>query len=270
MNGPGSRVGEALIRRPEIRVISFTGSLDVANRIFKVAGFKRIIIEAGSNSACVVMDDADIPFAAKRIVTGAFTLAGQVCISVQRVYIHEKIFDKFMNEILNLTKNLKVGNPMEEDTDVGPMISEDAAKRAEKWIEEAVNMGAKILCGGKRKGTFLEPTILLNVPHSSHIYKDEAFCPVICVEKIKNIDEAIKLVNDSKYGLQAGIFTKDLKTALKFAKEVEVGGVNIGDVPTFRADPQPYGGVKGSGLGREGPAFAIEELTEIKSVCFNL
>ncbi len=268
--GPGGKIGDKLVSHPDIRIVSFTGSLEVAERLTRLAGFKRLIIEAGSNSACVVFDDANLEFAAKRIAIGAMTLAGQVCISVQRVFVHNNIWNEFIDLLKQEVEKLKLGDPMDESTDVGPMITEDAAERAKNWVDEAVKLGARIITGGKVNNSLFAPTILINVPRTAKIYHEEAFAPVVCVNKFNTVDEAIELTNDTKYGLQAGVFTSNLKIAFEFINHVDAGGIIINDVPTFRADPMPYGGMKLSGLGREGPKFAIEELTEIKSVCFNL
>lgn len=264
--GPGKIVGDSLVSHEGIRMITFTGSLDIAKRITKMAGFKKILIEAGSNSACVVMDDADLEIAATRIVKGAFALAGQVCISVQRVFVQSDVFDKFWDTFIPKVNALKVGDQF-GDADIGPMISKDAASRAKEWVDEAISEGAKILTGGKVQDTLFEPTVLTNVPRDAKIYREGAFAPVVTVEKFDTIDEAIELVNDTKYGLQAGISTKDLGIAKQAIDKFDVGGIVVGDVPNFRADPMPYGGMKFSGLGREGPKFTIEEMTEIKAIC---
>jgi glyceraldehyde-3-phosphate dehydrogenase (NADP+) len=268
ITGPGEAIGDTLVSHESIRMVTFTGSLAVAQQISKLAGFKKVLIEAGSNSACVVMGDADLEKAATRIVAGAFALAGQVCISVQRVFVDNSVFDKFLDILVPKVETLKVGDQLSDKTDVGPMISESAAARAKEWLMEAESKGAKVLVGGKVQGTLFEPTVLTSVPRDAKIYREEAFAPVVIVEKFNNMEEAIELVNDTKYGLQAGIFTNDLGKARQAIEKFDVGGIIIGDVPTFRADPMPYGGMKFSGLGREGPKFAVQEMTEIKAVCF--
>jgi len=270
VTGRGEIIGPSLIRDPRVRMVSFTGSLAVGQQIMSWIGLKKATMELGSNSAVVIMEDADLERAAERIKVGGYTLAGQVCISVQRVFLQARIFDQFMERFLPKVKSLKVGNPLEETTDVGPLISEDAAKKVEEWIKEAVSAGAKILCGGKRSGSFLEPTVLIDVSPQSKVYREEAFAPLVVVNRFKTLDEAIKMVNDSQYGLQAGIFTRNIGNAFLAIKEIDVGGIMINEIPTYRADLMPYGGVKGSGLGREGVRFALEEMTELKMVAFEL
>ena len=268
--GKGEVLGDMLVKCPEFRVVTFTGSLAVANEILRKAGFKRVIIEAGSNSAAVVMEDADLSYAVTRIKVGGFAVAGQVCISVQRVYVDARIYDEFKDRLVAEVRKMKVGNPLDEATDMGPMISEAAARRLESWIDEAVNRGAKVIIGGERKGTLFYPTLMENVPEDVSLFREEAFGPVILLYPYDTIEDAIRGVNNTKYGLQAGVFTNDYRRALDIVRRVEVGGVMINDVPTYRADQMPYGGVKHSGLGREGPRFAIEELTEIKVITFDM
>lgn len=267
ITGPGGKIGDKLVTHPEIRMITFTGSLEVGEKITKLAGLKKLTMELGSNSACIVDKDADLELASKRIIVGAFSVAGQVCISVQRVFIHSSGMNKFLKIFIPFVKQLKLGDQLLEETDVGPMITPEAAKKTKQWIDEAKT---KILCGGNHKGSLFEPTVLVDVDEKAKIYSEEAFAPVVIVNKFDKFDEAIELVNHSKYGLQAGIFTADLNKAMEALKKIEVGGVIVNDVPTFRADVMPYGGVKSSGLGREGPKFAIEEMTELKAVCFKV
>ncbi|MDI6840919.1 MAG: aldehyde dehydrogenase family protein [bacterium] len=268
ITGTGEQIGDLIVKHPKIRMITFTGSLEIGERIAKLAGLKKLTLELGSNSACCVCADGDIELAVNKIVKGAFAVAGQVCISVQRVFVEGKIWDEFIELLIPKVKALKLGNQLDESTDVGPMITETAAKNVMEWILEAKSMGAKVLCGSKRYGTLFEPTVLIDVYPGAKIYKEEAFAPVVLINKFENFEEAVELVNKTKYGLQAGIFTRDLDKAIEAAKRFEVGGVIINDVPTFRADPMPYGGVKASGIGREGPKFTIEEMTEIRAVCF--
>ncbi len=268
--GSGEEIGEYLVSHQDIRVVSFTGSLGAAERITKNAGIKRVLLECGSNSACVVMDDADLDYASERILRGGYALAGQVCISVQRVFVEESIMDEFLSLFIPKVKAVKIGDQMEEGTDVGPMISKEARDRVVSWIEEAEEKGAEILCGGKAVGgTLLQPTVILNADEDCKVMSEELFGPAVCVNKFSGVEEAIIKVNNTKYGLQAGIFTNNINTALRAIEGFDVGGVIIGDVPTYRADPMPYGGMKMSGVGREGPKFAIEEYTEIKAVLFN-
>ncbi|OYD15952.1 aldehyde dehydrogenase [candidate division WOR-3 bacterium JGI_Cruoil_03_44_89] len=267
--GSGGEIGEYIVSHGDIRVISFTGSLAVAERITRVAGMKRLLLEAGSNSACVVMGDADMEMAAERIVKGGYALAGQVCISVQRVFVEEDAMDEFLAVFIPKVKRLRMGDQMDGDTDVGPMITKEARERVLSWIEEAKKDGAEVLCGGNPIGdTLLEPAVIAAADESSKVMSEELFGPVVVVNKFSGIDDAICKVNRTKYGLQAGIFTNDLDVAMRAIEGFEVGGVVVGDVPTYRADPMPYGGVKKSGIGREGPKFAVEEYTEIKAVVF--
>lgn len=264
--GPGEEIGDLLVKDPRPRALSFTGSRAVGSRIARNSGLKRLILELGSNSACLIFADADLNRAAQRILKGGFSLAGQVCISVQRVYIESKVVDKFLDVFLRLVESLKVGDPALEETDMGPMISSDAVTRILEWIDEAVKMGGKLLTGGTRKDNFLYPTVLFDVPESARIIQEEAFAPVVVVNRFEGLDEGILNLNSTPYGLQAGVFTKDLKIAWECAQRIECGGVLINEVPTFRVDLMPYGGMKESGMGREGPRYAIEELTEPKLI----
>lgn len=266
-------VGQRMTTHPDIRVVSFTGSLKVGEIIAKQAGLKKIVMELGSNSAVIVDKTADILTAAKKCIAGGFALAGQVCISVQRVLVHEDIADEFERLMREEASKLKFGDPMEEDTDVGPVISISEVDRIQTWISEAVSKGGKLLLGGiscAQEKTVFQPTIVSDIPEDTKLFYEEAFAPVVTVKRFKDIDEAIKLVNKSNYGLQVGIFSNDYNNIMKVIHNTDVGGVIINDIPTFRADNMPYGGVKGSGIGREGPKFAIEDYTEIKVVVFNI
>lgn len=266
VTGSGSTVGDRLVADPLPRMVTFTGSAEIGKAIVSRAGLKKVAMELGSNSAVVVTDRCDPVSAVDRIVRGAFALAGQVCISVQRVLLQEAIAERFLEEAVALTRSLRLGDQLDEATDVGPMIDEHQAARAEAWVREAVDSGARIVAGGGRQGTLFEPTVLTEVPEDARIWKDEAFAPVMAVRTYGALDEAIEAVNRSRYGLQTGIYTDDLDDALRAAHEIRCGGVMINDVPTFRVDLMPYGGEKESGLGREGPKFAIEEMTEIRVV----
>ena len=268
--GAGEKVGMALARDPRLRVITFTGSAPVGKRIAREAGLKRTIMELGSNSAVVVSISADLEGAAKRIVQGAFALAGQVCISVQRVLVEAPVFDKLVALIEEEASRLKVGDQMDEATDVGPMISEDAAERLALWISEARAAGARVRLGATHRGTLFDPTVLTHVPAEARVWRDEAFGPVVCINAAGSFREALDAVNRSSFGLQAGVFTDSVAQAFEAIDRLEVGGVIINDIPAFRLDHMPYGGVKDSGLGREGVKYAIEEMTEVKLVCFNL
>src|SRR3989338_3910313 len=268
--GGGSTVGEWLVESQDLAMISFTGSPSVGRRIKERAGMKRVTLELGSNSATIIEPDADIDMAIPRCIMGAFSNAGQVCISLQRLYVHEKVFDEFKKKFVGAVKKMKVENPMEPDTEYGPMIEEKEAIRAEEWIKEAVHKGAKILCGGERKGSIITPTVMTDVKRDMKVVCNEVFAPLVTLIKYRNFEEAIDMVNDSIYGLQAGIFTNDIDKAFRGFKKLHVGVVIINDVPTFRVDHMPYGGVKESGTGREGLKYAIREMTELKLMVVNL
>lgn len=270
VTGWGEDIGDAIVKDENVRMITFTGSLEVGKRIASSMGLKKMTMELGSNSSVVVMEDADIDKAVPRIVEGGYALAGQVCISVQRIFVQEKIFERFVALLVEKVKSLIVGDQLDDKTNVGPMISEGAARRACDWIEEAEKLGGQVLCGGNRNRSILEPTVLVNVPKNAKVCSEEAFAPIVVVNPFGNFEEALEKVNDSKYGLQAGIYTKNIKFALEAAKRLEVGGVMINEIPMFRADLMPYGGVKYSGFGREGPKFAMEEMTEIKTICIEI
>lgn len=260
---------EFLVRDERIKMVTFTGSSDIGWKLKNIAGKKRITLELGGNAAAVVEPDANLNFAAKRIALGSFGQAGQSCIAVQRIYAHKDIYSEFEKRLIEETKNLKVGNPFEPDTIVGPLVDEDAAIKTESWVNEAVQNGAKILIGGKRNRTFYDPTILIDVKPDMKVSCQEIFAPVVTLEKYNSFEEAIEMVNNSRYGLQAGIFTNNLKKIFYAFEKVEVGGVVINDYPTYRIDHMPYGGVKDSGFGREGLRYAIEEMTELKLMVLN-
>ena len=259
-----------LVSDDRLKMISFTGSAAVGWAIKRNAGKKKVILELGGNAALIVHSDADLPFAAERCVAGAFAYAGQTCISVQRVLIERSVYGKFVDLLIAGARKLRVGDPMEESTDVGPLIRESDAIRAADWIQEAVRGGARLLCGGQRKGPLLEPTVLTGTRTDMKVNCQEIFAPVVTVEPYDDFDKAIRQVNNSAYGLQAGIFTRDAKLMFTAYEELEVGGLIAGDVPSFRIDHMPYGGIKDSGLGREGLRYAIEEMTEPKLLVMNL
>jgi acyl-CoA reductase-like NAD-dependent aldehyde dehydrogenase len=259
-----------LVSDDRLKMISFTGSAAVGWAIKRNAGKKKVILELGGNAALIVHSDADLPFAAERCVAGAFAYAGQTCISVQRVLVERSVYGKFVDLLIAGASKLRVGDPMEESTDVGPLIRESDAIRAADWIQEAVRGGARLLCGGQRKGPLLEPTVLTGTRTDMKVNCQEIFAPVVTVEPYDDFDKAIRQVNNSAYGLQAGIFTRDAKLMFTAYEELEVGGVIAGDVPSFRIDHMPYGGIKDSGLGREGLRYAIEEMTEPKLLVMNL
>ena len=264
---PASRDGADLFTTDErLKLLSFTGSPGVGWDLKAKAGKKPVILELGGNAAVVVDADADLDDALERIVFGAFYQSGQSCIGVQRIIIHESIYDKFRDMLVAKTKTLVSGDPKDRDTFIGPMISEGEASRLHGWIESAVAGGAKLLCGGNRKGNMLEATLLENVDSSADAYREEAFGPLALLSKFSEFGAAMDEVNDSKFGLQAGIFTRDLFKSLDAWDHLDVGGVVINDVPSYRVDNMPYGGVKDSGLGREGIRFAMEDMTEIRNL----
>lgn len=270
VTGRASRIADALVTDSRVRMISFTGGTEAGLDIVKKAGLKKIGMELGSNSPVIVMDDADLPKAVELSVSGAFWAVGQNCIGVQRIYIHEAVYDEFERMFVQRTKKMKVGFQLDEETDMGPMITEEEAARVERWVKEAIEQGAKLLSGGKRKGTLFEPTVFKNMPQAAKLNCEEVFGPVVNLYKVSSLDEAIKLSNSVKYGLHGAIFTRSLENAFKAIKELEVGGVMVNDSTDYRIDMMPFGGVKWSGLGREGIKFALLEMTEPKVVCFNL
>ena len=262
---PCSRDGADLFTTDDrFKLLSFTGSPDVGWALKAKAGKKPVILELGGNAACVVDHDTDLNDAIERIVFGAYYQSGQSCISVQRIIVHESIYDEFKSAFVEKVSQLVHGDPLDESTFIGPMIAESEAKRLEDWIKQAVSKGADLLCGGKREGAMLEATILENVPNDCDVNSEEAFGPVSVLSKFNDFDEALKEVDNSQFGLQAGIFTRDIYKAHTAWDTLEVGGVVIGDVPSWRVDNMPYGGVKESGLGREGIRYAIEDMTEIR------
>jgi acyl-CoA reductase-like NAD-dependent aldehyde dehydrogenase len=262
---PCTRDGAELFTTDErLKFLSFTGSPAVGWDLKARAGMKKVTLELGGNAACVVDEDADLEDAVERIIFGAFYQSGQSCIGVQRILIHEKVYGKVKDLLVKRTKTLKMGDPKEEETFIGPVISESEAVRLEEWIRDAVESGGKLLCGGKREGVMLEATLLEDVPTDQNICRLEAFGPVAVLAPFSHFDEALESINNSIYGLQAGIFTRDLFKAHRAWDELDVGGVVIGDIPSWRVDHMPYGGVKNSGLGREGIRYAMEEMSEIR------
>ncbi len=261
-----AEVGSALVTSDIPRVISFTGSVPVGNIITKSAGIKKVSLELGGNAATFIERSADLKNAAAKCAIGSFYNSGQVCISLQRIYVDEKVYDEFAKYLVNETKKLKIGDPYDKDTFLGPLINEDAVKRAKNWVDSAVKEGAKVLLGNKAEGKIFYPTIMGDVTDDMKIVCEEVFAPIVSLVKVKDFDEAIEKINNSPYGLQYSIFTNDLNLTKRAIEEFECGGVVINDIPTLRFDIQPYGGVKLSGIGREGPKFALEEFTEIKSI----
>jgi acyl-CoA reductase-like NAD-dependent aldehyde dehydrogenase len=247
-----------------LKLLSFTGSQDTGWDLKVRAGKKKVCLELGGNAACIVDEDTDLEDAVTRIIIGAFYQSGQSCISVQRIIAHENIYEELKGALVAAAKTLKMGDPKEEDTFIGPVISEGDAIRLESWFKSAKNNGATLLCGGHREGVMVEATLLENVPKGENLWCKEAFGPVAVLSSFKTFEEALAQANDSHYGLQAGVFTRDIHKALKAWDELEVGGVVIGDIPSWRADQMPYGGVKDSGFGREGLRWSMEEMTELR------
>ncbi len=266
----GAEVGEALVRDETPSRVSFTGSPVVGRRILEIAELKKVTLELGNNSGIIVEPDADLEKAIPRCVASAFGQSGQSCISVQRIYVHEDVAHRFLEGFLTQTARLKVGNPVDPDTDLGPMISEEAARRAESWVREAEKAGAKRVAGGKREGAVLWPTVLTHTTAEMKVVCEEVFAPVVSVMSYRDFDEALRLLGDTVYGLQAGLYTRDLNKAWKAIRRLDMGGVMVNDTPTWRADHMPYGGNRISGIGREGVRFAIEEMTNLRMVVFNL
>ncbi len=270
VTGHGSVIGDPLVKDDRVRMISFTGGLEAGERISRSAGIKKIGMELGSNSPVIVMDDCKLDMAVESCVSGAFWAAGQNCIGVQRLYVQEGIYPEFVEKFVKATKAYKVGPKLDEDCNMGPMITEDEAKRVEEWIAEAKKEGANVLCGGIRNGAIMDPTVLENVPESATIHKEEVFGPTVNLYPVKSLDEAIEKANSLPFGLHAAVFTENLGQAMKAAYELRCGGVMINDSTDYRLDSMPFGGVKNSGLGREGLKFALQEMTEPKVVSFYL
>jgi acyl-CoA reductase-like NAD-dependent aldehyde dehydrogenase len=261
-----SEVGNALVSSDIPRVISFTGSVPVGKIITKTAGIKKVCLELGGNAATFIEKSADIKNAAKKCAVASFYNSGQVCISLQRIYVQDEVYEEFAKELVDETKKLTIGDPYDKDTFIGPLISKDAVMRAKSWVESAVSEGAKLLCGDKNEDRIFYPTILGDVRDDMKIICEEVFAPIVSLVKVDSFDTAIQKMNNSPYGLQFSVFTNDLSITKQAISELDAGGIVINDMPTLRFDIQPYGGVKLSGVGREGPRFAIEEMTEIKSV----
>jgi acyl-CoA reductase-like NAD-dependent aldehyde dehydrogenase len=262
---PMSReLGDRMVADERFKLLSFTGSPSVGWRMKERAGKKKVVLELGGNAGVIVDKTADLDWAVKRTLVGAFAYAGQVCISVQRMFIHEAIWDEFMGRFVEAAKGLKLGDPLDTQTDVGPMVDAAAAQRTQRWVDEAVQLGGKLLLGGKAEGSFFGPTVLTNVPTTAQVCSNEAFAPLVVAFPFSDFDDAVRQVNDSFFGLQTGVFTNDLGNAWRGFQELEVGGVIVNDVPTYRIDHMPYGGVKDSGMGREGLRWAIEDMTEIR------
>ncbi|MGY4689566.1 aldehyde dehydrogenase family protein [Salibacterium sp. K-3] len=268
--GTGKETGVPLTRDNRVQKITFTGSLPVGRSILETAGFKKVTLELGSNSPNLIFDDADLDRAVEALVKGAFAFSGQVCISAQRIYVQNAVYETFLERYVQQTESLNVGDPAEETTDIGPMINEEEAERAKQWIDDAAAKGAVIQTGGRQNKTMLAPTIMTDVTSNMKITAEEVFAPIVSVIPFETEEEAVAMANDSIYGLQAGVFTKDINRAFRTADRLETGGVWINDISTYRQDNHPYGGVKQSGIGKEGVKYAIEDMTEQKFIGINL
>lgn len=268
--GNGSEVGDVLVTDPRINKITFTGSPAVGINLRKEAGLKKVTLELGSNSPNIIFNDGDLNLATAGLVRGAFAYAGQVCISAQRIYVQREAYQTFLKQYVSLIEKLVLGDPLQEATDIGPMISEQEAIRAEEWIQEAVKLGAKVITGGKRNGTLIEPTVLVNVTPNMKVVCEETFAPIVSVIPFDTEEEVIAMANDSMYGLQVGVFTSDINRAMRLADSLETGGVWINETSTYRQDNYPYGGVKLSGIGKEGVKYAMHDMTDIKFVGIKL
>lgn len=269
VTGPGGEIGDALSTDRRVRKISFTGSRDVGERICQKAGIKKVTMELGSNSPMVIMPDADLDKVAQATIASGYSNAGQVCISTQRVLVDAKVYGEYLDVLKPQVERMNVGNPQAQGTQMGPMIRESDAIRVGDWIQEAVDSGARVVAGGDREGTLLAPTVVADVTPGMRISYDEVFGPAVAVSHFKDIDEAINMANDTIYGLSAGLFTQNLEWAMRFAREVHSGNLMINSSPQFRADLMPYGGLKDSGMGKEGPYYAVQEMTELKMVAFH-
>jgi acyl-CoA reductase-like NAD-dependent aldehyde dehydrogenase len=270
VTGPGGELGDALCRDQRVRKISFTGSVPVGERICRTAGIKKVTMELGSNSPIIVMPDADLKKVAEAIAATGYSNAGQVCISTQRVIVQQAVYEDVLAATKSKVEVLTTGNPLDEKTKVGPMIREQEALRVEQWVQEAVKGGGRLVTGGVRRGAIYTPTIVADVRPEMRISCEELFGPVVAFTPFHDVDEALALANDSRFGLAAGVFTESLDTAMKFARELETGNIHINWGPQWRADLMPYGGLKNSGFGKEGPRYAVEEMTELKMVVFHL
>jgi glyceraldehyde-3-phosphate dehydrogenase (NADP+) len=270
LTGHGAVLGDAMVSDPRVRMVSFTGGVEAGERIVARAGLKKIGMELGSNSPVVVWHDADIEWAAETCVSGAFWAAGQNCIGVQRIYVHRQVYDRFRQLFVDRTAAYVVGDKMDEATDMGPMINEGEAKRVERWVGEAVEKGAALLSGGSREGALMQPTVLENVPKNATIHNDEVFGPAVNLYPVDDLDEAITEANSVDYGLHAAAFSRDVATCHRLIQGLDAGSVLINDSTDYRLDSMPFGGIKKSGLGREGIRFSLQEMTEPKVVCWYL
>jgi len=270
LTGPGGELGEALCRDPRVRKITFTGSVPVGQRICEIAGLKRVTMELGSNAPIIVMPDASVEKVAQAVAATGYSNAGQVCISTQRVIASRRVYADLLAATKTAVDQLTTGNPLAADTKIGPMIREREAQRVEQWVNEAVQGGARLVTGGERHGAMYAPTIVADVQPAMRISREELFGPAVAFTPFETVEEALALANDSQFGLAAGVFTESLETAMRFARELETGNIHINGGPSWRADAMPYGGLKASGFGKEGPRYAIEEMTELKMICLHL
>ena len=268
VTGHSRIIGNEMVLSPLVDKISFTGSVETGISISNKAGMKKINLELGGNDPLIILEDANIDKAVTAAVSGSFLNAGQVCIAVKRIIIHENVADEFINKLISETGKLNMGNPIEIKTDIGPLIDEDAALKVSILVDDALNNGAEILLGGKRNGSFYSPTILDHVTPNMKIVRDETFGPIAPLIRVHSVDEAFEVANDSKYGLQAGVFTESIENALKAARKIEAGSVIINRQPTFRTDNMPFGGFKMSGMGKEGVKYAVDDMTKTKLVIF--
>jgi acyl-CoA reductase-like NAD-dependent aldehyde dehydrogenase len=268
--GPASEIGDVLVDDERVKMLTFTGSGDVGWKLKERAPRKRVSLELGNATPVIVDGTADIAVAAEKVAQNGFSFAGQSCISIQRVYVERGVYDDFVEHLVPLVEALRVGDPADEETDVGPLIDEDARTRVLEWVGEARDAGAEVLTGGELDGELVRPTVIANPGHELKVSSEEVFGPVVTVTAVDSVDEAIELANGTRYGLQAGIFTSRLDNAIRAAQQLEFGGVTVNEAPTFRADQMPYGGVKASGNTREGPAYAVRELTEERVVVIDL
>ncbi len=270
VTGPGAEVGHALVTDPRVRMISFTGGVDAGKAITAAAGLKKIGMELGSNSPVIVLDDADLDDAVEGCVSGAFWAAGQNCIGVQRLYVERPLYDEFVARFADRTQRYKVGPKLDEDCDMGPMITETEAERIEAWVTEAVDAGARAWSGHRREGATYWPTVLTDVPETARVSCEEVFAPVVALWPVDSLDEAIDRANAREFGLHAAVFTRDVDRMYRAIEGLEAGGIMVNDSTDYRMDAMPFGGIKNSGLGREGIRFALQEMTEPKTVCVRL
>ncbi len=266
ITGSGRVIGNAICSDKRVRKVSFTGSQEVGEQICSIAGIKRVTMELGSNSPLIVLPDADLDKVVTGTVFSGFANAGQVCISAQRLIVADEVHDELMSKLVPEIESIVSGDQLHEETQMGPMVRDSDAQRVASWVDEAVKDGATLACGGNRDGAFMQPTLLLDAKPEMKVVRDELFGPGVAVVRARDVDDAIRMANDTNFGLSAGVFTQDIDAAIRFAKEVDSGNIHINWGPLWRTDLMPYGGLKDSGIGKEGPKYAIEEMTEMKSI----